>query len=196
MDNELKERVRLIETMIAEGRRDTESWAWAFILWGVGHLVAVLWSQQASGGLAWGVTMTSCGVVMGAVAARRATRPGRKSTALGRALGSVWASLGVSIALIAVVGSMSGAVTGPMIWIVFFVLMGAASFSSGLILRWSPWTAMGILWWVAAAASMVATEEQLMALFIAMALVGEVGFGIFLAIHERREAAGVEAPGA
>jgi hypothetical protein len=43
---------------------------------------------------------------------------------------------------------------------------------------------------------MVATAEQLVALFIAMALVGEIGFGVFLAIRERREAAGVEAPGA
>ena len=196
MDNELKERVRLIEAMIAEGRRDTESWAWAFILWGIGHLVAVLWSQHSSGGLAWGITMTSCGIAMGAVAATRAARPGRKSTTLGRALGSVWASLGISIAVIAVVGSISGAVSGPMIWTAFFVLMGAASFSSGLILRWSPWTAMGILWWLAAAGSMFATAEQLVALFIAMALVGEIGFGLFLAIRERREAAGVEAPGA
>ncbi len=44
---ELKDRLNLIETMIAEGRRTTESWGWVFVLWGVAYYVAIAWS-------AWG----------------------------------------------------------------------------------------------------------------------------------------------
>ena len=35
---ELKDRLSLIETMIAEGRRTTESWGWTFVLLGRGLL--------------------------------------------------------------------------------------------------------------------------------------------------------------
>ena len=38
---ELKDRLNLIETMIAEGRRTTESWGWTFVLWGVAYYVAM-----------------------------------------------------------------------------------------------------------------------------------------------------------
>ena len=34
-EQELKDRLSLIESMIAEGRRHTESWGWTFVLWGV-----------------------------------------------------------------------------------------------------------------------------------------------------------------
>ena len=42
---ELKDRLSLIETMIAEGRRTTESWGWTFVLWGVAYYVAIAWDS-------------------------------------------------------------------------------------------------------------------------------------------------------
>jgi hypothetical protein len=47
---ELKDRLSLIESMIAEGRRTTESWGWTFVLWGVAYYVAIAWS-------AWGINV-------------------------------------------------------------------------------------------------------------------------------------------
>ena len=41
---ELKDRLNLIETMIAEGRRTTESWGWTFVLWGVAYYIAIAWA--------------------------------------------------------------------------------------------------------------------------------------------------------
>ena len=46
---ELKDRLRLIESMIAEGRRSTESWGWTFVLWGVAYYVALAWSILGRG---------------------------------------------------------------------------------------------------------------------------------------------------
>ena len=41
---ELKDRLKLIESMMAEGRRSTESWGWSFVLWGVAYYVATAWA--------------------------------------------------------------------------------------------------------------------------------------------------------
>ena len=41
--DDLNERLNLIEAMIAEGRRKTESWGWTFLLWGVAYYVAIGW---------------------------------------------------------------------------------------------------------------------------------------------------------
>ena len=50
---DLAERVRLIESMMAEGRHGTERWGWSFVLWGVAYLVATAWSSGLVGGPVW-----------------------------------------------------------------------------------------------------------------------------------------------
>ena len=42
---ELTERLELIESMIAEGRRSTTRWGWSIVLWGVAFYVAIAWSS-------------------------------------------------------------------------------------------------------------------------------------------------------
>ena len=42
-ESEIRERLNLIENMISEGRRTTESWGWSFILWGVAYYIAIAW---------------------------------------------------------------------------------------------------------------------------------------------------------
>ncbi len=44
LEKDLAERVRLIESMMAEGRQKTESWGWTFVLWGVAYYVATAWA--------------------------------------------------------------------------------------------------------------------------------------------------------
>ena len=48
-EQELKDRLSLIENMIAEGRRTTSSWGWVFVLWGVAYYVAIAWSTWGLG---------------------------------------------------------------------------------------------------------------------------------------------------
>src|SRR6185437_1341986 len=43
-NRELRERLVLMESMIAEGRKMTGNWGWAFILWGVAYYLAFAWS--------------------------------------------------------------------------------------------------------------------------------------------------------
>ena len=48
-EQELKDRLSLIESMIAEGRRKTEGWGWTFVLWGVAYYLAMAWSVWGHG---------------------------------------------------------------------------------------------------------------------------------------------------
>ena len=43
---DLKDRLALIESMMSEGRRTTESWGWTFLLWGIAYMVAILWARR------------------------------------------------------------------------------------------------------------------------------------------------------
>src|ERR1035437_8766216 len=86
-EHELKDRLKLIETMIAEGRRTTESWGWVFILWGLAYYVATAWAAWGHTYLAWPVTMIASCVLTGALISHKMhVQP---KTTIGRAIGSV-----------------------------------------------------------------------------------------------------------
>lgn len=94
-EQELKDRLSLIESMIAEGRRTTESWGWTFVLWGLAYYVAIAWSAWGHSVWAWPGTMSIAILVTVVVASLRAgNHPG---TTLGRAIGSIWIALGISM---------------------------------------------------------------------------------------------------
>ena len=95
---ELTERVKLIEDMIAQGRRTTESWGWIFVLWGVAYYVAIFWTTLFHSVLAWPVTMIgACVLTAVLVAVKRRDRP---NTTMGRAIGSIWIAVGISMFLL------------------------------------------------------------------------------------------------
>src|SRR5665811_1568171 len=103
---ELKERLVLIEAMIAEGRRTTESFSWVFVLWGLAYYVAIAWSTGGFTGVIWGsrymawpVTMIATFVLTWALGMRKGR--GRKQqqqqpvTTHARAIGSIWIAMGI-----------------------------------------------------------------------------------------------------
>src|ERR1035437_3010856 len=101
---ELKERLILIESMIAEGRRGTKSYSWTFILWGLAYYVAIAWSTWGFGWamwghnvLAWPVTMACASVLTWVVALRKYKSSNRPSTTLVRAISSIWIAMGISM---------------------------------------------------------------------------------------------------
>ena len=50
---ELTERLKLIESMMIEGRRTTESYGWTFVLWGLAYYVAILWASLGKTSQIW-----------------------------------------------------------------------------------------------------------------------------------------------
>ena len=92
-EQELKDRLSLIESMISEGRRSTESWGWMFVFWGVAYYIAIAWATWGHSSLAWPVTM----IVASLLAARAglaqgaAGAPKQRWAALSALCGSGWA---------------------------------------------------------------------------------------------------------
>ncbi len=112
LDNQdLQDRFSLIENMIAEGRRKTESWGWTFVLWGVAYSAAIFfanidapiaeWSTYGHRTIAWPVTMISTLVLMFIYIAFNSRRGGsQQDTTMGRAVYSIWIAMGISMFLL------------------------------------------------------------------------------------------------
>jgi hypothetical protein len=146
MNQELLERIDLIERMVMEGRRSTQYWGWNFVLWGTGQLLAIAWSAYGGApALAWGVTMAICGILTGIFIAVQRGRETRESIT-GRAIWSMWFSFGITIALLAFLGNPRALFTPRGFMVVFLALMGLTNVASGLVLRWRTQLGVGLLW--------------------------------------------------
>lgn len=187
MNQELLDRIDLIERMVGEGRRTTQYWGWTFVLWGAGQLIALAWSiYSGKPQIAWPVTMIACGVLT-VLGSYRVHARERAETYISRALGAIWFSCGISISVLAFIGNPKGTLTGPPFLAAFFALMGFANFASGLVLRWRLQQGLGILWWAAAAVALLAPVQFAGWAFVGMAVVGEILFGLYLMARERAD---------
>jgi hypothetical protein len=185
----LLERLELIERMVEEGRRVTEHWGWAFVLWGTGHLVALTWSAfwHGNSSLPWNVTMVGCGLIMVAGVAVRRHRQGVRS-ALSRSVGAIWSGFAASLLMLVAV-SPSGLIDRRLFVGLIFMLLGSANMASGIALRWRAQMAVGVVWWAASLVQVYAPAIVSVWFFAGTALVCEVGFGAWLMARERREGA-------
>jgi hypothetical protein len=182
-EQELKERLGIIETMIAEGRRNTESWGGTFVLWGVVYYLALAWSAWGHSVWAWPATMLIAVIVTVVVASLKAgNHPG---TTLGRAIGSIWIALGISMFVLFLALGLSGRLTDQHLFVaVISAILGLANGASALILRWKVQLACAVVWWVAAAATCFGSDAQSMIVFLVAIFLCQIVFGIYGAIAE------------
>jgi hypothetical protein len=184
-ENELKDRLSLIETMIAEGRRTTESWGWTFVLWGVAYYVAIAWSTWGHGNIAWPVTMIAASALMGALLSRRKrSQPG---TTIGRAISAAWIAMGISMAVLLFSLGISGRYEHHVFVAIIGTLLGAANATSSLILKWKTQFACAIVWWAAAVAACFGSETLTTVAFLAAIFFCQIVFGVYGMIAEARE---------
>jgi len=182
---DLKDRLALIEAMIAEGRRTTESWGWAFVLWGAAFYIAIAWATWGHTARAWPVTMAAA-VVVTVVLASIKTRHEAETT-LGRAVGSVWLALGISIFLLFISLGVAGKLTDPHLFIaVTSGMLGMANAASALILRWKVQFGCAIIWWAAAVAGCFGTESQSTIVFLTAIFICQIVFGVYGMVCEHR----------
>jgi hypothetical protein len=180
---ELKERLALIESMIAEGRRQTQSWGWTFLLWGVAYYVAILWAgwgEQVTilgrNWIAWPITMITAVVATIVIAARMPYQPG---TGSGRALGSLWSCMGVSMLALILALAISGRLEAHIFVSIIAGFLGFANGASGLILRWKAQIACAVLWCVASVVVCFVSMAQLTAVFLLAIFFCQIVFGIY-----------------
>ena len=199
-ERDLKDRLALIESMIAEGRRSTESWGWVFVLWGVAYYVAIAWASWGGGasvwghqsvrvgsvhsGLAWPVTMF-CGAALTLwIGLRRGRR--QPGTAIGRAVTSVWIGIGGSMLVLFPALSASGRMDGHSFVALVAGMLGAANAGSGLILRWKMQLACALVWWAAAVAACFGTVSQAVVVFLVAVFLCQIAFGVYAMMLEAR----------
>jgi hypothetical protein len=179
--DELAERLSIIESMIAEGQRSAGQWGWAWVLWGTGHTLAILWSELLPGrpGLAWLVLMPLCGLIMalGAMAVRRKSG---KSSALDRLISAVWWAFGISLAVAWGIGATRGLYPdAASFYFVFYLLLGGANYVTAVALRLPIQRLVAGLWW--AAGILTAFFPELAPwILLGSAVVCEILFGFYL----------------
>jgi hypothetical protein len=189
---DLKERLSLIENMIAEGRRSTARWGWCFVLWGVAFYVAMAWTAWGpKSNFAWPVTMTVAFVMMIFLAARTARN--QPATTLGRAVSSVWMGVGISMFVLLFALGWHGLLEQQVFMGILSAMLGSANAASSLILKWKAQFACTLAWWTACAVCVDGKgTESNVALFAAIFLC-QIVFGIYAMILESRPRGGVHA---
>lgn len=185
-EQELKGRLSLIESMIAEGRRTTESWGWTFVLWGVAYYVAIAWSAWGPGAWAWPVTVLIAMIITVVVASSKAgNHPG---TTLGRAIGSIWIALAISMSLLFLALGVTGRLTDQHVFVaVVSAILGMANGASALILRWKVQLACAVVWWLAAVAACYGTAAQSSIVFLVAIFLCLILFGVYGMLADARQ---------
>jgi hypothetical protein len=190
-DADIAERLRLIESMMAVGRKSTEYWGWSFLVWGIAYLVAVAWASflpQAGGrSLAWPVTMIFAALLTAAIAKRRTRHQPRAERS--RFIQAAWTTVGCGIFVFAFPVAYSGHAEPHAFMAGIETLLGVANVASGAMLRWKTQMVVGGLWWAAAVASCWVSEMGIAVVFLAATLVCNIGFGIYLMVRESRDKA-------
>jgi hypothetical protein len=181
---ELAERLNLIETMIAQGRRTTESWGWTFVLWGLAYYVAISWSAAGHPNLAWPVTMVAAGVLTAVIASRKVHD--KPFTTLGRAMAAVWASLGVSVFLLMMSLAWTGRLDAHTSVAIVCAMLGMANCTSSILLRWKMQFGCALVWWAAAVLACFASESITGIGFLIAIFVCQILFGIYGMVSESR----------
>jgi hypothetical protein len=183
---DLAERVRLIESMIAEGRRRQESWGWTFVLWGVAYYAAFFWSWLGRFAYAWPVTMIAAAALTWVISRRR--RGGNPETTLGRAIGSIWAAMGISMfVVLCAMGYSSHSSGGHSMIAAFAGMIGMANAACSMILRWRAQFVCALVWWAAAVAACYCSDAMLLPVFLVAVFLGQIVFGGGMMISEYRQ---------
>lgn len=182
---DLRERLGLIEKMIAEGRRTTESWGWTFVLWGVALYAAFAWSALKQ--TAWAWPATALIAVAATILIASAKRGGQPATTLGHAVGSIWVALAITMFVLFGGLATSGRLSDPHLFAAAVcAILGLANGASGLILRWKAQIASAAMWWIAAVAACFGTDDQSAIVLLAAIFLGQIVFGIYGMIAEAR----------
>jgi len=187
---ELKERLSLIENMIAEGRRTTSSWGWTFVFWGVAYYVAIAWTAVYHWPWAWLVTMTGawmvCVIIMISQSKQKKQPQRMPRTTIGRAITSIWFAMGVSMILLFPALGFSGRLNQHIFVAIIAAMLGVANGASGILLRWKAQIASAMVWWAATVAACFGSDDRCTVVLVVAIFFCQIVFGVYAMIFEAR----------
>jgi hypothetical protein len=184
----LKDRLNLIETMISEGRRTTESWGWTFVFWGVAYYIAIAWTAIYHWPWAWLVTMAGAWVLYSAIIrSKQKNKPERRpGTTIGRAIFAIWISMGVSLSLLLPALGFSDRFNQHIFVAIVAAMLGVANGASGMIIRWKAQIASAFVWWAATVAACFGSDDQCTVVFLVAIFLCQIVFGVYAMNCEAR----------
>jgi hypothetical protein len=182
---DLTERVKLIESMMAEGRRRTQSWGWSFVFWGIAYYVATAWATWGKSNLAWPATMTAAALITAIVASRKAQ--GQPATTISRAMAGIWSAMGISIFILLMSLGISGRADGHLIVAIIGAMLGMVNMASAIILKWRVQYFCAAVWLASTVVACFGSDEAAWIAFMAATFVGLIAFGIYAMILESRQ---------
>ncbi len=188
--DELLQRVELMETMIAEGRKSTARFGWIFVMWGLIYFAAMGWVVFLPfKEWAWPVSVT-VGILVGVIRFRRMRAMGIIGNDRGRSVGVVWQAMCVAIILYVIAAGASGHGNQPAYYAAVFFFVGLAHGISAGILRWGVQGLVAFVWWgCGIALFFFNTRNEVLFIFLAAAFFGMILFGLYAMMLERRRAA-------
>jgi hypothetical protein len=181
---ELTERLKLIESMMAEGRQRTARWGWSMVLWGVAYYVATAWATWGKSNWAWPVTMTA-GAIITAIGFSRIAR-GNPETALSRAISGLWVALGVSISILLFSLSFTGRYDGHVFVAIVGAMLGMANMASAIILKWKAQYFCAAVWLASTVVACFGSDQATSIAFLAATFIALIAFGTYAMILESR----------
>lgn len=198
MDNgttrdDLLQRLALMETMIAEGRKSTARFGWIFVLWGLIDIGGMVWEQaRPDFRWTWWIVIVAGFVIQSAIIAR-GRWTGRQvwgNSIQSRSIGAVWSMMGVT-ALLYVAAAIVGHGTGHIAFVAAILMfVGMAHATSALILRWPAQGAVAVLWWAGGVVLYFLSWEYFEAIFIGEMFFGMILFGMYGMWLDRRDGQG------
>lgn len=198
MDNgttrdDLLQRVALMETMIAEGRKSTARFGWIFVLWGLIDIGGMVWEEaKPDFRWIWPIVILAGFAVQYAIFALRRRTGGQVcgNSIQSRSIAAVWSMMGVT-SLLYVAAAILGHGAGQ-IALVSAILMfvGMAHATSALILRWPAQGAVAVLWWAGGVALYFLSWEYFQAIFVGEMFFGMIAFGLYAMWLDRRDGQG------
>lgn len=186
---DLKERLALIEDMLAEGRRSTENWGWVFVLWGIAYYVAILWGAMSRNAWVWPVTMISACVLTGVLVSRKSHS--HTNTTIGRAIGAIWIASGISMFLVFLSLGTSGRIDLHLMVAVLGAMLGCANAASSMILKWKMQFVCAVVWWGCAIFACYGKGTPVTIVFLTGIFFCQIVFGIYgMVMDSRRRRSG------
>jgi len=98
---------------------------------------------------------------------------------MGRAIGSLWGAMGISIFLLLMSLAWSGHYESHTFVAIIGAMLGMTNAASSMILKWKMQFGCALVWWAAAVAACFGTESQSSIAFLAAIFVCQIVFGIY-----------------
>ncbi len=186
--DDLIQRLALMETMIAEGRRSTTRCGWIFVLWGLVDIAGIGWEWVRPSYWIWPTVLATGFAAMFLIRALQKPDPFRCSSMEGRTVSAIWGMMGLATTLYVAAGIYRHLSWQYSYIAAIFMFVGLAHAISAMVLRWRVQGVVAMFWWAGGIAMFFAhRDNEIFIIFPLEMFFGMVLFGLYAMMLDRRD---------